>query len=121
MRGQPYSAEHEGSVARKAQQWGAQGSPGLVVGATYPSDLARIRRAAPGLPILIPGIGAQDGDLDASVEAGMDPDLGRALFSSSRGVLYASAGDDWQQAAAAEAKTLRDAINASRKSVGIRS
>lgn len=100
------------AVARRALAWGGGGTPGLVVGATYPEELARVRALAPDVPILVPGVGPQAGDLEASVRAGMAPRIGRALISASRGVLYASAGDDWQEAARTEARRLRDAIAA---------
>ncbi|MCC6173809.1 MAG: orotidine-5'-phosphate decarboxylase [Chloroflexi bacterium] len=81
---------------------------GLVVGATYPADLARIRAIAPDLPILVPGVGAQHGDVTAAVRAGLDRRGGGIVVNASRGVLYASTGDDWQQAARDAALALRD-------------
>ena len=87
----------------------ARGQAGLVVGATYPTEIATVRALAPGLPLLVPGIGAQGGDLVATVKAGMirgqDPAQNPAglFINSSRAILYASGGDDWQQAAQAEA------------------
>jgi orotidine-5'-phosphate decarboxylase len=101
-------------VARLAQQWGRDATVGLVVGATYPAELATVRAAAASVPILLPGVGAQAGELAAAVRAGADGAGERLLVSASRGVLYASRGDDWQSAARAEARRLRDAIEAAR-------
>jgi orotidine-5'-phosphate decarboxylase len=104
-------------VARLATTWDKHGTLGLVVGATYPRDVAAVRQVAPGAPILLPGVGAQAGDLERSVQAAVDADGGGALVNASRSVLYASSGSDWQAAARAEAMRLRDAINAARSSV----
>jgi orotidine-5'-phosphate decarboxylase len=84
---------------------------GLVVGATYPEQLAAVRRIAPNLPILLPGVGAQAGELDASVTAGIDANGRGLLVSSSRGITYASQGDDFAEAARNAAIRLRDAVN----------
>jgi orotidine-5'-phosphate decarboxylase len=96
---------------RVAEHWNVRGNCGLVVGATWPDELRAIRAAAPELPILLPGIGAQGGDLEASVRAGRDARGQGLLVSASRSVLYASDGVDFAQAARAEALRLRDAIN----------
>jgi orotidine-5'-phosphate decarboxylase len=101
-------------VARQAATWDRFGTLGLVVGATYPSDVARVRALAPHAPILLPGVGAQAGELDASVAAGLDANGGGTLVNASRSILYASRSGDWQAAARAEALRLRDAINAAR-------
>ena len=101
-------------VARRAVTWDKHGTLGLVVGATYPADVAAVRRIAPRAPILLPGVGAQAGDLERSVQAGIDADGGGVLVNASRTILYASAGSDWQSAARAEADRLRSAINAAR-------
>jgi orotidine-5'-phosphate decarboxylase len=101
-------------VARRAMAWDTHGTLGLVVGATYPADVATVRAVAPVAPILLPGIGAQAGDLERSVQAGLDADGGGTLVNASRTVLYASAGSNWQAAARAEAENLRSAINAAR-------
>jgi orotidine-5'-phosphate decarboxylase len=99
-------------VAVTAQQkWNVHRQVGLVVGATYPTEIAQVRSLAPDLPLLVPGIGAQGGDLVATVEAGMTPSNRAGLFiNSSRAILYASAGADWQQAAQAEAQRTQLAI-----------
>lgn len=95
-----------------AEQWSQYGDCGLVVGATHPAQLTRVRAVAPTLPILLPGIGAQGGDLDASVTAGATAPGRGLLVSSSREILYASAGDDFVAAARAAAQRTRDAIAA---------
>jgi orotidine-5'-phosphate decarboxylase len=101
-------------VARRALTWDRHGTLGLVVGATYPADVAAVRRIAPRVPILLPGVGAQAGDLERSVQAGVDADRSGAIVNASRTILYASARADWQAAARAEAERLRAAINAAR-------
>ena len=101
-------------VAEKAVQWNEKENCGLVVGATHPEELQRIRDLAPRLPFLIPGIGAQGGDLEASVLAGTDERGEAAIVNSSRGILYASSGKDFQEAARREAQKLKDQINAVR-------
>ncbi|MBV9325183.1 MAG: orotidine-5'-phosphate decarboxylase [Chloroflexi bacterium] len=103
-------------VVRHAVRWNRRATLGLVVGATYPSDVAAVRQLAPDAPILLPGVGAQAGDLERSVHAALDRHGGGALVNASRSVLYASRGSDWQLAARAEAERLRLAINAARTS-----
>ena len=100
-------------VAALAREWSApHNNAGLVVGATYPSELAAVRKRCPRMPLLLPGVGAQQGDLRAAVQAGLDADGGGILVGASRSVLYASSGSDFAGAARAEAQRLRDAINA---------
>jgi orotidine-5'-phosphate decarboxylase len=106
------------SVARKAGEWNTRGNVGLVVGATYPDELKRIRGLCPPLPILIPGVGAQAGDLDAAVLNGTDADGRLAVINSSRGIIYASRGADYAQAARRAATTLRDQANDVLKKAG---
>jgi orotidine-5'-phosphate decarboxylase len=101
-------------IARRAVTWDTHGTLGLVVGATYPADVAAVRQIAPRAPILLPGVGAQAGDLEHSVRSGVDADGGGVLVSASRSILYASSGSDWQTAARAEATRLRAAINTAR-------
>jgi orotidine-5'-phosphate decarboxylase len=103
------------SVARRAQRWDRHGTLGLVVGATYPDDVAAVRAAVPSAPILLPGVGAQAGDLEASVRAGVDANGEGAIVNASRTILYASRGADWQDAARRAAERLRDEINAARQ------
>lgn len=103
-------------VARRVQGWNEAGNCGLVVGATYPQELRAIRALCPDLPMLIPGIGAQGGDLAASVPVAVDARGERAMISASRAILYADAGTDYTTAAASAARTLRDEINRARGS-----
>lgn len=99
-------------VARKAQQlWNEHGNISLVVGATAADEMASIRAAAPDLPFLVPGIGAQGGDLESTVKNGSLASGHGLMINSSRHILYASQGEDFAEAAAREAKTLRDSIN----------
>jgi orotidine-5'-phosphate decarboxylase len=104
-------------VARRALTWDKHGTLGLVVGATYPSDVATIRRIAPRAPILLPGVGAQAGDLEQSVQAAVAANGGGALVNVSRSLLYASRARDWQVAARAEAERMRSAIQAALQQV----
>ncbi|HEY4385601.1 MAG TPA: orotidine-5'-phosphate decarboxylase [Ktedonobacteraceae bacterium] len=101
-------------IAQKVQTWNTEGNCGLVVGATYPEELARLRALCPDMCILIPGVGAQGGDLAASVRAGVDVNGENAIISVSRGILYAGDGDEFAEAAAKEARRLRDRINDAR-------
>ena len=98
-------------VAAWAERWPA--TLGLVVGATYPAELAEVRRRCPDAPILLPGIGAQAGDLEASLHAGLDSHGLGLIVSSSRSVIYAGNDDegDWTAAVRAAALDLREAIN----------
>jgi orotidine-5'-phosphate decarboxylase len=103
-------------VARlAARQWNRGGQLGLVVGATYPAELARVRAIAGDVPLLVPGIGAQGGDVQASVLAGQTADGTGMLINSSRAILYAGSGEDFAQAAAAVAQRTRDEINRHRR------
>jgi orotidine-5'-phosphate decarboxylase len=109
--GQPLLYEH---IAQLAQgPWNLNGQLGLVVGATYPAEIERVRALAPTLPLLIPGVGAQGGDALATVKAGWR-DPGSIIVNSSRAVLYASSGADFAQAARAEALRTRDLLKAAR-------
>lgn len=98
-------------LARTSLAWNGKDNLGLVVGATVPEQLAAVRRICPDLPFLIPGIGAQGGDLEASVRCGTDSRGRRAVINSSRGIIYASAGADYAAAARRATTELRDAIN----------
>ena len=98
-------------LARSAKSWNQRGNLGLVVGATYPDQLAAVRRTCPNMPLLIPGVGAQSGDLEAAVRQGADAQGRLAIINSSRGIIYASTGADFAQAARLEASRLRDEIN----------
>jgi orotidine-5'-phosphate decarboxylase len=90
------------------------GQLGLVVGATYPAEIARVREIAPTLPLLIPGVGAQGGDAAATVKAGLTAQ-GLISVNSSRAILYASNGTDFADAARAEAIRTRDLLNTAKK------
>jgi orotidine-5'-phosphate decarboxylase len=106
--GDPLLYEH---VARLAQgAWNTNGQLGLVVGATYPNEIERVRAIAKNLPLLIPGVGAQGGDALATVRAGWRPDA-PIIVNSSRAILYASSGDDFAQAARAEALKTRVSLH----------
>jgi orotidine-5'-phosphate decarboxylase len=105
-------------VAHRANEWNAQGNVGLVVGATYPDELAQVRSICPAMPILIPGLGAQGGEAEASVRAGLDASGMRGVFNSSRGIIYASKGADYADAARTAALGLRDTINITRDAMG---
>jgi orotidine-5'-phosphate decarboxylase len=98
-------------VADKAQEWNITGNVGLVVGATYPDELKIIRQKLPNLPFLIPGIGAQGGDVATTVKNGVSPQGDKAIINSSRQILYASKGADFAAAARQAALALRDEIN----------
>ena len=96
------------------------GSCGFVVGATYPEEARRLREIAPDRLFLMPGIGAQGGELESALAAAAGPDGAGVLLSASRRVLYASAGDDFDRAAAAAARELRMAANRARAAVAAR-
>jgi orotidine-5'-phosphate decarboxylase len=98
-------------VARRVSRWNNRGNLGLVVGATYPAELKRIRQDYPDILLLIPGIGAQGGDLAQVVSHGVDSLRQRTIINSSRQVLYASRGEDFTAAARQAAAALRDSIN----------
>jgi orotidine-5'-phosphate decarboxylase len=98
-------------VAEKAQAWNSAGNVGLVVGATYSEELRIIRTRYPEMPLLIPGVGTQGGDLATTVKYGMSPGGDKAIINSSRQVLYASRGKDFAEAGRQAALALRDEIN----------
>jgi orotidine-5'-phosphate decarboxylase len=98
-------------VALNARDWNTKGNVGIVVGATYPAQLAEARALCPDMPVLVPGVGAQEGALEASVRAGLDARGRGIIVSASRGVTYASKGADFAEAAREAASKLRDEIN----------
>ncbi|HZT54984.1 MAG TPA: orotidine-5'-phosphate decarboxylase [Burkholderiaceae bacterium] len=101
-------------IARLAAgAWNRSGQLALVVGATYPAEIERVRALAPTLPLLIPGVGAQGGDAAETVRAGWRPDA-PIIVNSSRAVLYASRGENFAAAARAVAQATRDALNQAR-------
>ena len=93
------------------QDWNYNGNCGLVVGATYPNELEIVRRIAKDLPLLIPGIGAQGGDTERTVKAGVDNDGQNTIINSSRGIIFASEGENFAEKSRVEAEKLRDDIN----------
>ena len=95
-----------------ANQWNGNGQCALVVGATFPEEIAKVRARVGDMPLLIPGIGAQGGDIPATVQAGRNSKGTGMMINSSRAILYASNGDNWREAAAEAAIATRDAINA---------
>jgi orotidine-5'-phosphate decarboxylase len=103
--------EHVARLA--AGPWNRNGQLGLVVGATFPEEIARVRELAPGLPLLIPGVGAQGGDAQATVRAGWRPG-GPIVVNSSRAVLYASDRENFASAARRVADATRQALNQAR-------
>jgi orotidine-5'-phosphate decarboxylase len=114
--GQPALFEHIAALANGP--WNQFGQLGLVVGATYPGEIERVRALAPCLPLLIPGVGAQGGDAVATVRAGWRGSAVQThapiVVNSSRAVIYASSGPDFAQAARAEALKTRDMLQACR-------
>ena len=105
-------------MAVRSSEWNANGNLGLVVGATSPDQLRTVRDRCPGVPILIPGVGAQGGELEASVKNGIDsradgqPASPRILINSARGVIYADrSSEGFADGAQAAAARLREDIN----------
>ncbi|MGI4981986.1 MAG: orotidine-5'-phosphate decarboxylase [Janthinobacterium lividum] len=102
-------------VAEKAaRDWNASGELSLVVGATFPREIARVREVVGDMPLLIPGVGAQGGDVQATVAAGRAADGAGMMINSSRAILYAGNGADFAVRAADAARVTRDAIEACR-------
>ena len=95
-------------------QWNYNGNAALVIGATYPEELRELREMCPALPFLVPGVGAQGGDVEKVVKFGCDANAAGIIVNSSRGIIYASKGDDFAEAAAAATIKLRDMINSFR-------
>jgi orotidine-5'-phosphate decarboxylase len=98
-------------VVRRVRTWNTKQNCGLVVGATRPKEMREIRRLAPDMPLLIPGIGAQGGDLEQAVHYGCDRNGESVVINASRSIIYASRGEDFAAAARAAAITMRDEIN----------
>ncbi len=101
-------------VAELANRWNSRGNVGLVMGATWPQELERVRKLCPELPMLLLGVGPQGADLAQALGAGLDAGGGGVIVSSSRQILYASSGDDFAKAARRAALRLRDEINQQR-------
>lgn len=100
---------HVAELAR--DKWNANNNVLLVIGATYPSELAQIRKISPQMTFLVPGIGAQGGDVQKTVEAGKTAEGLGLIINSSRGIIYASSGDDFASAARDATLQLRNEIN----------
>jgi orotidine-5'-phosphate decarboxylase len=117
--GQPTLFEHIASLVQGP--WNLNGQLGLVVGATYPEEIERVRQVAPTVPLLIPGVGAQGGDAVATVKAGYRAANGETtapiVVNSSRAVLYASSGANFAQAARAAAISTRDQLRAAQQTL----
>ncbi len=117
--GEFQSLEAEGEpiawhVAKRAASWNSNQQVMLVVGATYSDELGHIRDIVGDMPILVPGVGAQGGDVQQVMMNGLNSEGYGLAVNSSRGIIYASDGADFAPAAATEAKCLRDQINANR-------
>ena len=102
------------SVARKVREWDKNNQCMLVTGATFPEELGRVRRVIGDLPLLVPGVGAQGGDVESVLKMGLDADGYGLCISSSRSIIYAGNGSDFAALAALAAKNLRDQINEAR-------
>ena len=102
-------------VVAKAKVWNQDKNIGLVVGATHPAQLKRIRFLVPEVPLLIPGVGAQEGNVELTVRWGCDARGTMALVNASRSIIYASSGEDFADAARISARSLRDEMNVYRR------
>ena len=101
---------YERVARRVSKEWNTNGQCALVVGATFPGEIARVRTLTGDMPLLVPGIGAQGGDIEATVRAGCTAS-GGLIINSSRAILYAGKGEDYANAARSVAVATRDAIN----------
>ena len=101
--------EHVARLA--AEKWNTSGQIGLVVGATFPAEIARVRAITGDMPLLVPGIGAQGGDVEATVNAGKTAKTTGLMINSSRAILYAGHGEDFADAARRAAERTRAQIN----------
>lgn len=97
-----------------SHDWNYNGNTMLVAGATFPEELGEIRKIVGDTPLLVPGIGAQGGDLEGVLKNGLTTDKTGLMINSSRGIIYASAGEDFAEAAGKAAVLLKDQINALR-------
>ena len=102
------------AIAHMSLAWDMNGTIGLVTGATYPSEAQKIRGICPDMPFLVPGVGAQGGELEAALKASLDGRGGGVMVNVSRGLLYASTGPDFAEAARAAAEDWRSRIEAAR-------
>ncbi|TMQ75760.1 orotidine-5'-phosphate decarboxylase [Candidatus Accumulibacter phosphatis] len=94
-----------------SKEWDVNGQCALVVGATFPSEIARVRTLIGDMPLLVPGIGAQGGDIETTVRAGCTPSGVGLIINSSRAILYAGKGEDYANTARSVAEATRNAIN----------
>ncbi len=119
--GEPLLYEHIAALAQGP--WNLNGQLGLVVGATYPAEIERVRAVAPVMPLLIPGVGAQGGDAVATVMAGWRGVAGQTaapiIVNSSRAILYASSGEDYVACARTEAQKTRDVLQSARQQAAL--
>ena len=106
-------------VALQVGEWNQHGNAGLVLGATYPEQIKEVRGLCPDVPFLIPGIGSQEGALEQAVINGITAQGRRILINSSRGIIYASQGEDFAESARKATAGLRDAINGVLASVDV--
>ncbi len=97
-------------IAAQVREWNKNGNAGLVVGATHPRELQQVRKASPDLPFLIPGVGAQGGDLETAVRIGATASGDLAIINASRTILYADSGNKFAEAAARAAEEMRSEI-----------
>src|SRR4029453_14230246 len=103
------------AIAESAREWNIRGNVGVVAGATWPEQIERVRDICPDMWLLVPGVGAQEGDLEAAVHAAMDAEGGGFILNASRAVLYASQDDGYAKAAPKAAQRLRSRINLMRE------
>lgn len=101
-------------VARRARDWNEHGNVGLVAGATWPEQIARVREICPDQVLLVPGVGAQEGELESAASAAFDPGGDGLIINASRAVLYASRSGDYAGNARRAAEALRSRINLAR-------
>ena len=99
------------TVAKQVREWDLNDQCMLVTGATYPEELGQVRKMVGDMPLLVPGVGAQGGDVEAVLRAGVDSRGQGLCISSSRGIIYAGSGRDFADKAGEAAKQLRDEIN----------
>ena len=98
-----------------AREWNSHGNCALVTGATWPEEIGKVRARVGDMPLLVPGIGAQGGDIEAVLAQGLTADGNGLMINSSRGIIYAGSGEDFAEAARAAASELRDTINGFRQ------
>ncbi|MHB1271729.1 MAG: orotidine-5'-phosphate decarboxylase [Rhodanobacter sp.] len=110
--GQPLYLRVAGTVAR---EWNSHGNCALVTGATWPEEIGKVRALVGNMPLLVPGIGAQGGDVAAVVRHGCTPDGTGLMINSSRAILYAGSGEDFADKARSSAQMLRDEISRCRQ------